>query len=106
MASSNGRGPVVPAAGPVRLTASVFDDGAGNRATRVYYRQYNRAMATPSRRGRAHKRRPRTKLRVGAATINAGALRELRYAWQTRQLVLFLGAGVSIPYGIPSWKNL
>ena len=30
----------------------------------------------------------------------------LRWAWKEKQLVLFLGAGVSIPYGVPSWKNL
>jgi SIR2-like protein len=50
--------------------------------------------------------RPRSKLRVGDATVNASDLRGLRYAWRTRQLSLFLGAGVSIPYGLPSWNNL
>jgi len=30
----------------------------------------------------------------------------LRYAWRHRELVLFLGAGVSVPYGLPSWQNL
>jgi hypothetical protein len=30
----------------------------------------------------------------------------LRRAFRQRELVLFLGAGISIPYGIPSWKNL
>jgi hypothetical protein len=45
-------------------------------------------------------------VRVGAASVNASALRELRRAWQRRELVLFLGAGVSVPYGLPSWRNL
>ncbi len=48
----------------------------------------------------------RSTVQVGSATINAGSLRELRFAWRNRQLVLFLGAGVSMPYGLPSWKNL
>ena len=45
-------------------------------------------------------------VRVGAASVNASALEELRRAWQRRELVLFLGAGVSVPYGLPSWRNL
>ena len=103
IASSSGRGPIGAAARSARWS---FDDDAGNRGTRVYYRQYNRAMATSSRRRRAATRRPPTKLRVGAATVNWSDLQGLRAAWQGRQLVLFLGAGVSIPYGLPSWKNL
>jgi hypothetical protein len=47
-----------------------------------------------------------TKVKVGAAEVNASDLAGLRNAWRSRQLVLFLGAGVSIPYGLPSWKNL
>jgi hypothetical protein len=43
---------------------------------------------------------------VGAAEVNPSDLAGLRHAWRSRQLVLFLGAGVSIPYGLPSWKNL
>lgn len=31
---------------------------------------------------------------------------ELRRAWEERRLVLFLGAGVSAPYGIPTWEDL
>jgi hypothetical protein len=48
----------------------------------------------------------RAKALVGSAAINESDLKGLRQAWQKRQLVLFLGAGVSIPYGLPSWKSL
>jgi NAD-dependent SIR2 family protein deacetylase len=57
-------------------------------------------------RGRPKRRRPRSLVSVGLANVNASDLAGLRRAWRHRQLVLFLGAGVSIPYGIPSWKNL
>src|SRR4051812_5039151 len=63
----------------------------------------NRAHLAAARPQRA---RARTKVRVGPAVVNASALRRLQQAWQSRQLVLFLGAGVSIPYGLPSWKSL
>jgi len=43
---------------------------------------------------------------IGSSTINASDLKGLRYAWRHRQLVLFLGAGVSMSYGIPTWKDL
>jgi len=39
------------------------------------------------------------------ATLNDSDLKGLRAAWRSRQLVLFVGAGVSIPSGLPSWKN-
>lgn len=45
-------------------------------------------------------------VRVEGARVNAGALRDLRAAFRRRELVLFLGAGVSIPYGVPSWRDL
>ena len=51
------------------------------------------------------RRRP-AKVQAGSALINAGDLRGLRFAWQNKELVLFLGAGVSIPYGLPAWKSL
>ena len=38
--------------------------------------------------------------------VNPSDLRGLQWAWRDKRLVLFLGAGVSIPYGVPSWKNL
>ena len=38
--------------------------------------------------------------------VNPSDMRGLQYAWKDKRLVLFLGAGVSIPYGVPSWKNL
>lgn len=48
----------------------------------------------------------RAKARAGSVSVNASDMKGLRLAWRNRQLVLFLGAGVSIPYGLPSWKNL
>ena len=48
----------------------------------------------------------RSKVRVGSLSVNASDMKGLRNAWRNRQLVLFLGAGVSIPYGLPSWKSL
>src|ERR1700752_5380733 len=60
----------------------------------------------PKKRSSAKPKRKRSKERVGSANINASDIRGLQYAWRNRQLVLFLGAGVSIPYGLPSWKNL
>jgi hypothetical protein len=50
--------------------------------------------------------RPRTKVRVGAAQVNRSDLDGLRRAWRNRELVLCLGAGVSMPYGLPTWKDL
>jgi hypothetical protein len=55
---------------------------------------------------RSAPKRVASKVRVGAAAVNASDLKGLRNAWRNRQLVLFLGAGVSIPYGLPSWKSL
>lgn len=46
------------------------------------------------------------KIRFGQSGINPSDLRGLNKAWEEKRLVLFLGAGVSIPYGIPSWKDL
>ena len=46
------------------------------------------------------------KIRLGKSLVNPSDLAGLRWAWKAKHLVLFLGAGVSIPYGIPSWKNL
>jgi hypothetical protein len=44
--------------------------------------------------------------RVGSALVNESDLKRLRLAWRTGDLVLFVGAGVSMPYGLPSWRNL
>jgi len=46
------------------------------------------------------------KFHVGQSFVNQSDLNGLRWAWKQKHLVLFLGAGVSIPYGVPSWKNL
>lgn len=46
------------------------------------------------------------KIRLGQSLVNPSDLGGLQWAWKAKHLVLFLGAGVSIPYGIPSWKNL
>ena len=46
------------------------------------------------------------KFHVGQSLVNQSDLGGLRWAWKQKHLVLFLGAGVSIPYGVPSWKNL
>ena len=46
------------------------------------------------------------KVTLGQTDINRSDLRRLQLAWRQKQLVLFLGAGISIPYGIPNWKDL
>jgi hypothetical protein len=62
-------------------------------------------MATPRvAQSPAKKRRP--PISIGSSSVNHGDLEGLRSAWRRNELVLFLGAGVSIAYGIPGWKNL
>jgi len=46
------------------------------------------------------------KIKLGQSSVNQSDLRRLQTAWKQKHLVLFVGAGVSIPYGIPSWKDL
>jgi hypothetical protein len=53
----------------------------------------------------AERRKPE-KLKIGRSEINRGDLEGLKRAWVEKDLVLFLGAGVSKPYGIPTWKDL
>jgi hypothetical protein len=65
-----------------------------------------RMKSAPARRSSGTLKPERSKARVGSAAVNASDLKGLRYAWRNRQLVLFLGAGVSIPFGLPSWKSL
>lgn len=48
----------------------------------------------------------RPPVRIGDSPINASDLAGLRRAWRSRQLVLFLGAGISLEYGIPAWRDL
>lgn len=43
---------------------------------------------------------------VGQCTIKREHLRALRDAWARGRLVLFLGAGVSVPYGLSNWNDL
>src|SRR6187455_1864213 len=50
--------------------------------------------------------RKRESVPIGSSRINRSDLKGLQIAWQHKQLVLFLGAGVSLSYGIPTWKNL
>ncbi|HEY0515270.1 MAG TPA: SIR2 family protein [Thermoanaerobaculia bacterium] len=51
-------------------------------------------------------RKRREKREVGRSLVNRSDLDGLRRAWAEKDLVLFLGAGVSKPYGIPTWKDL
>jgi hypothetical protein len=46
-----------------------------------------------------------TKRKLSAA-LPAGVKKKLLKAWRARKLVLFLGAGVSQPYGLPMWSDL
>lgn len=52
------------------------------------------------------KRKKREAVQIGASSINCSDLEGLRTAFRARHLVVFLGAGVSIPYGLPPWRNL
>ena len=51
-------------------------------------------------------RRTRETIQVGRSSVNRSDLQGLRRAWGNNHLVLFLGAGISLDHGIPSWKNL
>src|ERR1700752_4788031 len=50
--------------------------------------------------------RKREAIPIGTSVVNKSDLEGLKAAWSHNQLVLFLGAGVSMAYGVPSWKNL
>jgi hypothetical protein len=58
------------------------------------------------RSGAAGKRKKPEKRKIGRSLVNRGDLEGLQRAWRERDLVLFLGAGVSKPYGIPTWNDL
>jgi hypothetical protein len=51
-------------------------------------------------------RRKPEKRKIGKSEVNRSDLEGLQRAWREKDLVLFLGAGVSKPYGIPTWKDL
>jgi hypothetical protein len=53
----------------------------------------------------SQRRRPE-KRRIGGSLVNRSDLEGLQRAWKEKNLVLFLGNGVSMPYGIPAWKDL
>lgn len=55
--------------------------------------------------GESQRRKPE-KRKIGRSEVNRSDLEGLQRAWQEKDLVLFLGAGVSKPYGIPTWKDL
>jgi hypothetical protein len=55
--------------------------------------------------GKPQRKKPE-KRKVGHSLVNRSHLDGLRRAWAEKDLVLFLGAGVSKPYGIPTWKDL
>jgi hypothetical protein len=46
------------------------------------------------------------KVQIGAAKVNRSDLDGLRRAWRQGDLVICVGAGVSVSYGLPSWNNL
>ena len=58
------------------------------------------------RSGSEGQRRKPEKLEIGRSLINRSDLEGLQRAWREKDLVLFLGAGVSKPYGIPTWNDL
>ena len=51
-------------------------------------------------------RRKPEKRKIGESLVNRSDLESLQRAWKEKSLVLFLGNGVSMPYGIPAWKDL
>lgn len=51
-------------------------------------------------------RRKPEKRKIGNSLVNRSDLEGLKRAWKQKSLVLFLGNGVSMPYGIPAWKDL
>ncbi|NID09532.1 SIR2 family protein [Fibrivirga algicola] len=47
------------------------------------------------------------RIQIGSSSrLRLKYLNDLKEAYKERRLVLFLGAGVSLPYGIPTWKDL
>ena len=55
--------------------------------------------------GERQRKKPEKK-KIGRSEVNRSDLEGLQRACQEKDLVLFLGAGVSKPYGIPTWNDL
>lgn len=51
-------------------------------------------------------RRKPEKRKIGRSEVNRSDLEGLQRAWREKDLVLFLGAGLSKPYGMPTWNDL
>jgi hypothetical protein len=45
-------------------------------------------------------------VQLGSSELNASDLRGLQLAWRKGELVLCLGAGISLDHGIPGWRSL
>jgi hypothetical protein len=46
------------------------------------------------------------RIKIGKSEVRVEHLKTLQSAWKNRRLVLFIGAGISQPYGIPTWTDL
>jgi hypothetical protein len=65
----------------------------------------SKQAAEPRDPGRS-RRRASEEITVGCCIIKRQHLRTLKDAWARGRLVLFLGAGLSVPYGLSNWNDL